>query len=175
MTKKKSTIAKSNLSDDELFDILACSTNKQQKPEEKKKEVKKQIKIESEQSVAFEDLLNEFDDTRIESKQTDPDQIKRTVKDILKDYPHPQEAIDLHGHTAVEAENKLNNFITFAKANSLQTVRVITGKGNHSKNGPVIPDTVELLLIDLKKKKRILTFKWEKKEKKKSGSVTIYL
>lgn len=93
----------------------------------------------------------------------------------LKGYPPPQAEFDCHGLTAVEAEKKLHRFIAQAGRTSLRTLRVITGKGLHSPGGPVLRDMVESELRLLKKNGAIVAFRWEKKEKERSGSVIVYL
>lgn len=99
----------------------------------------------------------------------------RPLGQRLKGYPPPQAEFDCHGLTAVEAERALHRFITQAGRAALRTLRVITGKGLHSPNGPVLRDMVESELRLLKKNRAIAAFRWEKKEKERSGSVIVYL
>jgi DNA-nicking Smr family endonuclease len=47
--------------------------------------------------------------------------------------------IDLHGHTMHEAEDVLNALF---KEMKYKHVRIITGKGKNSENGPVLPSFV---------------------------------
>lgn len=93
----------------------------------------------------------------------------------LKGYPPPQGELDCHGLTAAEAETTLHRFLSQAGQAALRTVRVITGKGRHSMNGPVLRDMVESELRLLKKSGAIVAFRWEKKEKERSGSIIVYL
>lgn len=93
----------------------------------------------------------------------------------LKGYPPPQAECDCHGLTAAEAETALHRFLARADRTALRTVRIITGKGLHSPGGPVLRDLVESELRLLKKKGAIVAFRWEKKEKERSGSVLVYL
>ncbi len=93
----------------------------------------------------------------------------------LKGYPPPQAEYDCHGLTAVAAEKALRHFLAQADRSRLRTVRIVTGKGLHSPNGPVLRDLVEGELRLLKKQGAILAFRWEKKEKERSGSVIVYL
>ena len=93
----------------------------------------------------------------------------------LKNYPPPQAECDCHGLTAAEAETALHRFLALAGRTALRTVRIITGKGLHSRGGPVLRDLVESELRLLKKKGAIVAFRWEKKEKERSGSVIVYL
>ncbi len=50
----------------------------------------------------------------------------------------PEDEIDLHGKTTVEAEHLLKDFIKQSKKNGLRKILIIHGKGNHSKSGPVL-------------------------------------
>lgn len=91
-------------------------------------------------------------------------------------YPKPQKKIDLHGMTSIEAGKKLENEIITAKIEGLDTLLFITGKGTHSKDGKsVLKVVVEEKIISLKKSGQIYTFKWEKKQKKKSGAIIVYI
>ncbi len=54
-------------------------------------------------------------------------------------------------------------------------MRIIVGKGLHSDPGPVLPDTIEDLLLDLKARDIVLGFSWERKKKSRSGAVIVYL
>ncbi|MCP4219527.1 MAG: Smr/MutS family protein [bacterium] len=100
---------------------------------------------------------------------------QRPVGRRTEQYPAPQAEVDLHGCNAVEAENRVNSFISNAAGKRLRTVRLIVGKGLHSEGKAVLPDVVENLLFQLKRSQTILGFKWEKKEKRKSGALIVYL
>jgi DNA-nicking Smr family endonuclease len=93
----------------------------------------------------------------------------------LKQYPPPESELDLHGLTGPEAEQRTASFIAVARQKGVQTLRIITGKGLHSQGPAVLPDVVEQLLSELKRAKAIVSFRWEKKEKQKSGAVLVYL
>ncbi len=97
------------------------------------------------------------------------------VKERIKSYPQPQRKLDLHGLTSLEAEAETERFISVAMSDGLKTVRVITGKGYHSLSGPVLRDKIEILANLLKKNGKILSWKWEKKYKEKSGSIVFFL
>jgi len=89
--------------------------------------------------------------------------------------PPPQEQLDLHGCTAAEAEAKTTSFLTQARRNHLKTVLVITGKGIHSPEGPVLKDVIEALLQSMKNDGSILAWLWEKKTREESGALLVYL
>ncbi len=93
----------------------------------------------------------------------------------LMNNPEPQDEIDLHGLKGNEAELKADFFIRDSKARGLVTIRIIVGKGIHSKGRAVLPDIIEGKMIDLKREGQIHTFKWEKGKKLKSGAVIVYL
>jgi DNA-nicking Smr family endonuclease len=95
--------------------------------------------------------------------------------DRIKTYPPPQEELDLHGYTAAQAESRTETFIRGARMRRIRTVRVITGKGLHSDGKAVLPDVVEAKIIELKRNRLLLAYKWEKKDKRKSGSLIIYI
>jgi len=57
----------------------------------------------------------------------------------------------------------------------LGAVRIIVGKGLHSQAGAVLPDAVEKKIVELKRAGRIATFSWEKKSKRASGSIIVFL
>ena len=62
---------------------------------------------------------------------------KGELRSFLRRLP-PEDEIDLHGRTIVEAEHLLSDFIKQSKKNGLRKVLIIHGKGNHSRNGPVL-------------------------------------
>ena len=100
---------------------------------------------------------------------------KERGKPSIKHYPGPETELDLHGFTGPEAERRTPGFIAAARQKGLQTIRIITGKGLHSDGPEVLPDVVEQVLLDLKREGGIFAFRWEKKEKQRSGAVIVYL
>ena len=54
----------------------------------------------------------------------------------------PEDELDLHGFKAEAAISRLNDFIVTSSKKGLRKVLVIYGKGNHSKNGPVLKKAV---------------------------------
>lgn len=54
----------------------------------------------------------------------------------------PEAEIDLHGFTVEEALNVLEHFIREASQRGLRKVLIIHGKGNHSKESPILPGAV---------------------------------
>lgn len=98
-----------------------------------------------------------------------------TLKERLKRYPKPQGQLDLHGATALQAEQRTDSYIRTAHANGLFTLRIIVGKGLHSEAGAVLPDVVEDRLVGLKRDGLVLSYRWDKGLKRKSGAVIVYL
>jgi len=58
----------------------------------------------------------------------------------------PEAEIDLHGLSVEEALLDLDRFLREASRRGLRKVLIIHGKGNHSKEGPVLPGAVLDLL-----------------------------
>jgi DNA-nicking Smr family endonuclease len=123
---------------------------------------------ESQQDIQQQLLLQEK--KKISSKTT-----PLTVSERIITYPAPQLELDLHGSTAPEAEKRTESFIENARRKKIRTVRIIVGKGLHSEGKAILPDVVEKKIIRLKRKNWLLGFEWEKKDKQKSGALTVYL
>jgi DNA-nicking Smr family endonuclease len=98
-----------------------------------------------------------------------------TLKERLQRYPRPQGQLDLHGATAIKAQERTDAYVRTAHADGLFTLRIIVGKGLHSESGAVLPDVVEDRLIQLKRDGLVLAYRWEKGVKRKSGAVIVYL
>ena len=98
-----------------------------------------------------------------------------TLKERLKRYPKPQGQLDLHGLTATQAEQRTESYLHTAHADGLFTLRIIVGKGLHSESGAVLPDVVEDRLNRLKRDGLVMTYRWDKGVKRKSGAVIVYL
>jgi len=128
----------------------------------------------------FEELLKEYEKDRnvqsiLESKLKDNEREKLSVKEKIANYPSPQDTLDLHGLNSKESENETMKFINTSRKKNYKTVRIITGKGIHSSGLPVLRDKLENIAIKLKKARIILDWKWEKKQKEKSGAIIMFL
>jgi len=89
-----------------------------------------------------------------------------------KNFPQPQRELDLHGHTVPEALREMEYFILKAIEHKVRTVRVITGRGVHSKNlKGVLLGEIEKKLAELKREQKVFAFKKEKT----GGSFVVYL
>ncbi|MGM0417582.1 MAG: Smr/MutS family protein [Thermodesulfobacteriota bacterium] len=97
------------------------------------------------------------------------------IEKRLEKYPAPELSLDLHGFTSVQAKLKTENFILSALGKGYFTLRIITGKGNHSIPGAVLPDLTEDIVSEMIQEKKVLHFKWEHGSKEKSGSMIVYL
>lgn len=92
----------------------------------------------------------------------------------VKELP-PQQEIDLHGLTSAEAELKLESFFQTVKGKGFITVRVITGKGLHSDGPAVLRNIAEQKIAELQKRNLVVSYRWEKKTREKSGSMIVVL
>lgn len=97
------------------------------------------------------------------------------LKKRLKRYPPPEKHLDLHGFNAAGAEERAESFLRTALRNGNFTLRIVVGRGLHSRHGAVLPDVVEDLLRRLKKEGVVLWFEWDRKKKSRSGAVIVYL
>ncbi len=97
------------------------------------------------------------------------------LKKRLKRYPPPQNQLDLHGLTAMEAQSRTETYLRHSWRNGFFTLRVVVGRGLHSEFGAVLPHVVEDLLVRLKRDGVVLWFEWDRKIKSHSGSLVVYL
>ncbi len=122
----------------------------------------------------FTELLESYLSRPAQKKKSAPPDPMPYQKRI-KRYPPPEKDLDLHGFTALGARLKARSFLTTCKHQGYFTVRIIVGKGRHSELGPVLPDTIEDLLAQLKAQDIVFGFAWERKKKSRSGAVIVYL
>ncbi|MCP4716731.1 MAG: Smr/MutS family protein [Deltaproteobacteria bacterium] len=129
----------------------------------------------------FEKLLEKsLDDEKLQPLLTQKQHSEHSTgkhpsAETIRSYPAPQDEIDLHGCTADKARIKAAAFIQTARMQGLKTVRIIVGKGIHSAGQAVLPDIIETQMSTLKKQQAIVTFQWEKRLKRKSGAILVYL
>ncbi len=131
----------------------------------------------SDNDQSMEALLNETGvDSVIHEKEDGavPSRFN-ALKTVLKQYPPPQAELDLHGCTAYEAREKVDQFIHNARAKSLQTLKIVVGKGLHSQFRAVLPDIVEQRIVFFKRRNMVMSFEWEKRRKRKSGALIVYM
>ncbi len=121
-----------------------------------------------------EKSLSEKDISSLLKDKAGNDKPKQRISEKIKTYP-PQAEIDLHGCTALEAEEETKVFIRRALNSGFKAVKIIVGKGIHSAGRPVVKEVVERAVVACKKEKTVSTFIWEKESKTKSGAVIVYL
>ncbi len=97
------------------------------------------------------------------------------LKKRLKRYPGVELELDLHGYNAIGAQLKLRSFIQTCKHQGFFTIRIIVGKGLHSEDGAVLPDIVEDELKEMKKQNLVIFYEWDRKKKRTSGAIIVYL
>jgi len=134
--------------------------------------------VKRKREMPFGEILEENladQDLQVILKEKNPRKRPPSRRGQIASYPPPQEDLDLHGLTGPEAERKTVDFLKTANSLKLRSIRIITGKGLHSGGPAVLPDVVESRLSDLKSAGLIFDYRWEKKDKFKSGSVLVYL
>jgi DNA-nicking Smr family endonuclease len=70
----------------------------------------------------------------------------RRMRQVERGQLKPEAELDLHGLTIAEASTKVRFFLQDVLYQGFQTVLIITGKGLHSSDGPVLRQAVETLL-----------------------------
>ncbi len=90
--------------------------------------------------------------------------------------PRPETIVelDLHGLTGPEAEIRIEAFIQRCHGAGVRRARIITGKGKHSRNGPVLKVWAEKKLRQMQKTGLTAAITWEGKGKK-SGALLVRL
>lgn len=133
------------------------------------------------ESEAFTDLLEsslagETPQSVLRKKQEGaPKPRPLSVRERLKRYPPPQRDLDLHGFRSHQADQRTESFVRTAFQDGYLTLRIIVGKGLHSEDGPVLPHVVENRLRKLKRDHVVLSYRWEGRTQKRSGSLIVYL
>ena len=64
----------------------------------------------------------------------------------------PDETLDLHGKNRQEALMLVENYVHYGALHGLDSLLIVTGKGNRSQAGPVLKQTVEQWLLKNGKK-----------------------
>ncbi|MGI6394545.1 MAG: Smr/MutS family protein [bacterium] len=122
----------------------------------------------------FSKLLEEYSDIDFEIHKREKNSTIEEQKRFFRPSPvRPSHTIDLHGMKKEEALLKVEITVKEMKARGYLKLRIITGKGKHSKNEPVIPKAVNSLLLELKRNKAIDTVSWENKTVENSGFVDV--
>lgn len=96
---------------------------------------------ESESSSEFERMLEKYLETDdLSSRKTETEE--RLHSGVNPKNLKIEGTIDLHGMVSQGAELTLQRFIDESYRRGWKKILIIHGKGNHSKNGPVLRDTV---------------------------------
>ena len=125
-------------------------------------------------SRMLEDTLSGVDQAEI-IRQKYPENVQGSEKQRARPRGTPGAELDLHGCHVREALVRVEAFLETAALQGMNTVRIIVGKGLHSQGSAVLPDAVEEKIVDLKRRGRVAAFTWEKKHKRASGALLVYL
>ncbi len=125
-------------------------------------------------SRMLEDTLSGVDQAEI-IRQKYPENVLVPEQQRISARGTPGAELDLHGCHVREALVRVEAFLETAALQGLDAVRIIVGKGLHSQGSAVLPDAVEGKIVELKRRGRVATFSWEKKHKRVSGSLMVYL
>jgi len=110
-------------------------------------------------SSAFLDAVGSMEKTfKDEWPEDEPEKkaVPRRMKQVDRGQVKPECELDLHGLTTDEAGTKVRFFLQDAIYQDFQTVLIITGKGLHSSDGPVLRQAMERLLAQ----QRELVIEW---------------
>jgi len=108
-------------------------------------------------TTAFQFQAPENDSAFMKKVLSDVHRVPDKEPPLLPDPPHrrtkkrtsavrkrPDDVLDLHGKLRYEALIAIENFVVMSSHQKLNSLLIITGKGNHSgKEGPVLKVTVE--------------------------------
>ncbi|MBP5405690.1 Smr/MutS family protein [bacterium] len=135
------------------------------------KDTKKDQKTES-----FADLLEEYSDIDFEIHKREKESSAEEQKEFFRPRSEnvlPEFQIDLHGLTQDEAEKVVETNVRAMKSGRIYKIRIVTGKGLHSKNSPVLRNAIDILLRQLKKEGCCSKIEWDKKSVEESGQVDV--
>jgi DNA-nicking Smr family endonuclease len=100
-------------------------------------------------SAAFLDAVGSMEKTFKDEwpeDETAKQAVPRRMRQVERGQLKPEDKLDLHGLTIDEACPKVRFFLQDAIYQGFKTVLIITGKGLHSSDGPVLRQAVEKLL-----------------------------
>ena len=129
-----------------------------------------------EKKESFADLLEEYSDIDFEihkrEKELNAEEQKELFRSRSSDIK-PEYEIDLHGFTQEEAEKVVETNIRGMKETNVFKIRIITGKGLHSKNEPVVKNAIDILLRQLKRDGCCSKIEWDGRTIADSGQVDV--
>ncbi len=126
--------------------------------------------------AAFLDALGSMETTfKDEWSEEEPEKqaVPRRMKQVERGQLKPETELDLHGLTIDEASGKVKFFLQDSVFQGFQTVLIITGKGLHSKEGPVLRTAVEKLLSQ--QKEQVLEWGHAPQRYGGSGALVVFL
>ena len=124
----------------------------------------------------FADLLEEYSDIDFEIHKREKELSAEEQKEFFKPRSSdikPEYTIDLHGFTQEEAEKIVETNIRGMKITNVMKIRIITGKGLHSKNEPVLKSAIDTLLRQLKRDGFCSRIEWDGRTIADSGQVDV--
>ncbi|MCW7752695.1 Smr/MutS family protein [Desulfobotulus sp. H1] len=91
-------------------------------------------------------------------------------------WPPAERMLDLHGMTTAQAAVRMRSAILSARMEGIAVLRIVTGKGLHSKGGnAVLREYAEEFLSQMQRNGEIRMFRWEGRTRSKSGAVLVRL
>ncbi len=97
----------------------------------------------------FLEALGDMEKTFVDEwpeEDTGKPAVPRRMKQVERGQLKPEAKLDLHGLTIAESSEKVRFFLQDALYQGVKTALIITGKGLHSNDGPVLRQAVEHLL-----------------------------
>lgn len=125
---------------------------------------------------SFADLLEEYSDIDFEIHKREKESSAEEQKEFFRPRSEnvlPEFEIDLHGLTQDEAEKVVETNVRAMKSGRIYKIRIVTGKGLHSKSSPVLRNAIDILLRQLKKEGCCSKIEWDKKSVEESGQVDV--
>ena len=99
--------------------------------------------------------------------------VPRRMKQVERGQIMPEVTLDLHGLSVESATEKLTYFLQDAVYQGFQTVLIVTGKGLHSSDGPVLRQAMETLLNELRE--QVVEWGVAPKRYGGSGALVVFL
>lgn len=181
----------SNLEEESLDLFLQAVAGVRPMQANNKKQIKSIVNPESQSVKKTENTLNIIDETafleeigrlKIDTKFTDDipneDELQplagNRLRQVKRGIVSVSHQIDLHGLTREEAIDELKRFLKSAQIKGQKAVLVITGKGNHSAEEPVLHQAVASWLREAGRT-LVIEFSPAPKEMGGSGAYVVFL
>ena len=91
------------------------------------------------------------DSRLLPDQRSKPGKLK-TSRKAFQSYTAPDETLDLHGKNRQEALVLVENYVHYGALHGLNSLLIVTGKGNRSNAGPVLKQTIKQWLVKHGKK-----------------------